>query len=89
MFITFIHLSPFRIRRAMKVQMQLTQRTQTQEEQRRELNMAIVLIWIVVLFIACQSVKIIPDIYEALHCYHYEVVYHNKQQCTLQTKHLV
>ena len=35
--------------------------------------MALVLICIVVLFILCQSVKIIPDIYEALTCNHSQV----------------
>ena len=32
--------------------------------QRREANLGVVLISISVLFIVCQSVKIIPDVYE-------------------------
>ena len=32
--------------------------------QRREANLGVVLISISILFIACQSVKIIPDVYE-------------------------
>ena len=36
--------------------------------QKKERSMAIVLIAIVVMFIVCQSVKIIPDMYEAVMC---------------------
>ena len=43
------------------------------EDTKRELNMAVVLIWLVINFISCQSIKIIPDIYEALYCSHQEV----------------
>ncbi len=57
----------------MKLQGELTSSGRTSEMQRRELNMAIVLVCIVVMFILCQSVKIIPDIYEALFCNHSEV----------------
>ena len=35
--------------------------------QRREANLGVVLISISILFIACQSVKIIPDVYEVRH----------------------
>ena len=38
------------------------------EERKRELNMAVVLLCVVILFITCQTIKIIPDIYEALYC---------------------
>ena len=48
----------FRIHSALRVQKQLTTtRPQSLEAQRKELNMALVLICIVVLFILCQSVK--------------------------------
>ena len=58
-----------RIHSALRVQKQLTtNRPQSLEAQRKELNMALVLICIVVLFILCQSVKIVPDVYEALVC---------------------
>jgi hypothetical protein len=58
----------------MRVQKQLTSsRPQTLDTQRKELNMALVLICIVILFIFCQSVKIVPDIYEAVTCNHQEV----------------
>ena len=58
-----------RIHSALRVQKQLTtNRPQSVEAQRKELNMALVLICIVVLFILCQSVKIVPDVYEALVC---------------------
>ena len=36
--------------------------------QRREANLGIVLISVSVLFILCQSVKLIPDIYEVVTC---------------------
>ena len=45
------------------------------EDRKRELNMAFTLLWVVILFISCQSIKIIPDIYEALYCSHQEVQY--------------
>ena len=37
-------------------------------KQRREANLGIVLVSISVMFILCQSVKIIPDVYEVLFC---------------------
>ena len=43
------------------------------ELDRKELRKASVLIWISVVFIVCQSVKIIPDFYEAFYCDHKEV----------------
>ena len=46
---------------------------QSLETQRKEQNMALVLVCIVVMFIVCQSVKIVPDIYEALACDHSKV----------------
>ena len=36
--------------------------------QRREANLGIVLISISVIFIICQSVKIVPDLYEMIYC---------------------
>ena len=41
------------------------QNNNQQSHQTKERNMAIVLICIVVMFITCQSLKIIPDLYEA------------------------
>ena len=49
------------------------QARQSAENQRKELNMTLVLACIVVMFIFCQSVKIIPDIYEAVVCDHTQV----------------
>ena len=37
-----------------------------QSQQSKERNMAVVLICIVIMFISCQSLKIIPDVYEAI-----------------------
>ena len=55
------------------MQRQLTEsHQQSNEDLKREVNMASVLVWVVVLFITCQSIKIIPDVYEAFHC-HLEV----------------
>ncbi len=42
----------------------------SQDNQRKELSMTLVLVCIVVMFILCQSVKIIPDVYEAVVCDH-------------------
>lgn len=39
-----------------------------QSNQKKERNMATVLVCIVILFLICQSLKIIPDIYEAIVC---------------------
>ena len=36
--------------------------------QKREANLGVVLISISILFILCQSVKIVPDLYEVVHC---------------------
>ena len=38
-----------------------------------EINLAITLIAISLLFIICQSVKLIPDVYEMIHCDHFEL----------------
>merc|ERR1711894_806082 len=35
---------------------------------RTEIKQAITLLWISVLYIACQSPKVIPDFYEAINC---------------------
>ena len=35
---------------------------------RTEIKQAITLLWISVLYISCQSPKVVPDIYEAIHC---------------------
>jgi len=45
-----------------------------QSQQSKERNMAVVLICIVIMFITCQSLKIIPDVYEAVFCNHDENV---------------
>ena len=42
----------------------------TRGQQKKDKNMAVVLICIVVMFILCQSLKIIPDIFEAFFCDH-------------------
>ena len=43
-------------------------RPKSVDMQKKEFNMALVLVCIVVMFIFCQSIKIIPDFYEALAC---------------------
>ncbi len=56
----------------MKVQKSMVplQARQSAENARKERDMTMVLIIIVFMFIACQSVKIIPDFYEAMWCQH-------------------
>ena len=44
----------------------------SQEEQRQEHKLGILLVSISILFICCQSFKIIPDIYELIYCPHVE-----------------
>ena len=41
--------------------------------QRQEDKKASIIIWISIFFIACQSVKLVPDLYEAFYCTHKEV----------------
>ena len=41
--------------------------------QQREFKNVAILTWIVVIFIACQTVIIIPDLYESFYCDHREV----------------
>ena len=66
----------FRIRKAMKERQSMTQEMSaevneaTRGQQKKDKNMAVVLICIVVMFILCQSLKIIPDIFEAFFCDH-------------------
>ena len=66
----------FRIRKAVKerqsmtVEMSAEVNEATHGQQKKDKNMAIVLICIVVMFILCQSLKIIPDIFEAFFCDH-------------------
>ena len=63
-----------RIWKSKETQNQLKEaQKESYEERKRELNMAVVLLWVVILFITCQSIKIIPDIYEALYCSTQEV----------------
>ena len=40
---------------------------------RTEIKQAITLLWISVLYISCQSPKVIPDFYEAINCNYQEV----------------
>ena len=62
----------FRVQKSAK---QLRENYQfTSDDQRQhEVRKASVLIWISIFFIVCQSVKIIPDFYEALYCTHKKV----------------
>ena len=67
----------FRIVQAAKLRRKMT-RTNTiggdeGERNTTEMRQAITLIWIAVLYVICQSPKIIPDFYEALHCEYSEV----------------
>ena len=39
----------------------------------QELNLAVTLVAISLLFICCQSVKLIPDVYEMIYCNHFEL----------------
>ena len=43
-------------------------RQQSSDANRTDIKQAITLMWISVLYVLCQSPKIIPDIYEALYC---------------------
>ena len=43
-------------------------RQQSSDANRTDVKQAITLMWISVLYVLCQSPKIIPDIYEALYC---------------------
>ena len=62
-------LSLCRVWKSKKTHKQLKEaQKESYEERKKELNMAVVLLWVVILFITCQSIKIIPDIYEALYC---------------------
>ena len=64
-----------RIWKSKETQKQLKEhQKESYEAQKRESSMAVVLLWVVILFITCQSVKIIPDIYEALYCSTEEVL---------------
>ena len=65
-----------RIWKSKETQKQLKEaQKESYEERKRELNMAVVLLCVVILFITCQTIKIIPDIYEALYCSTEEVWY--------------
>ena len=62
-------LSLCRVWKSKKTHKQLKEaQKESYEERKKELNMAVVLLWVVILFITCQSIKIIPDIYEVLYC---------------------
>ena len=39
----------------------------------QEINLAVTLVAISLLFICCQSIKIIPDVYEMIYCNHFEL----------------
>ena len=63
----------FRMQHSVRVRKQLTPGTDICDITRREIRNATIFIWVVVVFILCQSVKIIPDLYEAFYCAHDEV----------------
>ena len=65
----------FRMQHSVRVRKQLTPGTDICDITRREIRNATIFIWVVVVFILCQSVKIIPDLYEAFYCAHDEVSY--------------
>lgn len=56
--------------------------------QKREANLGVVLISISILFIICQSVKIIPDLYEVAWCSNRHNILHNKG-CPASTKQVL
>ena len=41
--------------------------------QQQSQDKASILIWMSIFFIACQSVKLVPDLYEAFYCTHKKV----------------
>jgi hypothetical protein len=43
-----------------------------------EVDLAATLVAISVMFVVCQSIKVIPDIYEVVYCYHLEVRLHKR-----------
>ena len=68
-----ISLCRSRMQHSVRVRKQLTPGTDICEITRREIRNATIFIWVVIVFILCQSVKVIPDLYEAFYCAHDEV----------------
>ena len=64
----------FRVQKSAKQLLENYQMT-SDEQRQNEVRKASVLIWISIFFIVCQSVKIIPDFYEALYCTHKKVYF--------------
>ena len=60
----------FRIRKSSRDRSQILHLMTSSQLQRQEDKKASVLIWISIIFIICQSVKLAPDLYEALFCTH-------------------
>ena len=66
-----------RIVKSAKARRVMTNSVQTRnpaDTNRTDVKQAITLMWISVLYVVCQSPKIIPDFYEALYCEYSEVI---------------
>ena len=79
LFNKMISLCLFRMQHSVRVRKQLTPGTDICEITRREIRNATIFIWVVIVFILCQSVKVIPDLYEAFYCAHDEVRFFRKE----------
>ena len=64
----------FRVQKSAK-QLRENYQINYDDSRQNEVRKASVLIWISVFFIVCQSVKVIPDFYEALYCTHKKVCF--------------
>ena len=62
-----------RIRKTSRDRSQILYLMTSSQLRRQEDKKASILIWISIFFIACQSVKLVPDLYEAFYCAHKEV----------------
>ena len=68
------HICYFRVQKSAK-QLRESYQITYDDSRQNEVRKASVLIWISVFFIVCQSVKVIPDFYEALYCKHKKVCF--------------
>ena len=51
-----------------------TSNIRPEDTNRTDVKQAVTLMWISVLYVVCQSPKIIPDLYEALYCEYSTVI---------------
>ena len=58
-----------------------TSNSRPEDTNRTDVKQAVTLMWISVLYVVCQSPKIIPDFYEALYCEYSKVINLNQIDC--------